>query len=571
MEEILCTPKNLLEVERRGILGSPSILLKVSFISRVRAVDWIYSVHLNFKYQPGTFFAACNIIDAYFSRKQVTDSEHIQLVAISSLFLAAKYLEVFPDTISNYVYMTSDIFSKNEIIQMEKDIFITLGCNINVPVDINYLKTICITSGSSPQLYNTCKTVLSIVGVFGIEYLPSLVVTSIVDLVSDIYGEPYNNIFNMRDNAINICSNIIINICRAARSSPTRSTEEALSKEPNKKYFNQICDRQVTPNVGNYQGALFQKKTYFVKNIPVSFVENGIIRNPLLQKLGQGTYGVVKKVEYQRKWYAVKIISDNPDADLTTSFLREVSIITSLKHDNVIKTRHITYDLTGVFIDLALEDLTAWSQTNMATEKLQIKFADHMFSALKYIHEEGCIHRDIKPNNILVFMKEGSPWFVLADFGLSRGCEIPIRDNSFTHPMVTLQFRSPELLLGSKTYSDVIDVWSMGCTLFEYATGVRLFSGQSEVEQMLRIFSILGTPTEDTWKGVTKLPHYISEFPQWKPRKDLYTTFPSLSQLYVNLLQHILILDPSKRPSSSFLYDTIINKKSVDTKRRVSI
>ncbi|VDK47146.1 unnamed protein product [Taenia asiatica] len=145
-------------------------------------------------------------------------------------------------------------------------------------------------------------------------------------------------------------------------------------------------------------------------------------------------------------------------------------------------------------------------------------FMYQMLQALRYCHVRRIIHRDLKPQNVLVDVKRSV--VKLADFGLARSFGYPLR--SFCLPqysrnlVVTLWYRSPEILLGEAVYCCGVDVWSMGCMFAEVATGDPLFCSDSEIDQLFHIFRIKGMPTEETWLGVTRLPHYNpTSFPSW--------------------------------------------------------
>ena len=101
----------------------------------------------------------------------------------------------------------------------------------------------------------------------------------------------------------------------------------------------------------------------------------------------------------------------------------------------------------------------------------------------------------------------------VADFGLGRSFGIPVRN--YTHEIVTLWYRTPEVLIGSQRYSCPVDIWSIGCIFAEMATRKPLFQGDSDIDQLFRIFRILRTPTEEIWPGVTSLPDYKTTFPCW--------------------------------------------------------
>lgn len=85
----------------------------------------------------------------------------------------------------------------------------------------------------------------------------------------------------------------------------------------------------------------------------------------------------------------------------------------------------------------------------------------------------------------------------LADFGLARAIGIPI--NTLTHEVVTLWYRAPEILLNSKSYGPGVDLWSIGCIFAELAQKRPLFSGDSEIDQIFKIFKTLGTPNDQNW------------------------------------------------------------------------
>lgn len=152
-----------------------------------------------------------------------------------------------------------------------------------------------------------------------------------------------------------------------------------------------------------------------------------------------------------------------------------------------------------------------------------------LIEALAYLHSHRILHRDLKPQNMLVD-KEGH--IKLADFGLSRSFSLPTR--TYTHEVVTMWYRAPELLLGAKMYCTGIDIWSLGCIMAEMVCKIikcnissilfvlilqllkkALFPGDSEIDQLYKIFKILGTPTEKDWEGVSKFTNYNSAFPIW--------------------------------------------------------
>ena len=151
---------------------------------------------------------------------------------------------------------------------------------------------------------------------------------------------------------------------------------------------------------------------------------------------------------------------------------------------------------------------------------------------------------DLKPQNILV-ARDGT--LKIADFGLARAFVPPIRP--FTHEVVTLWYRAPEILLGCKAYALPIDMWSVGTILAEMVTKKPLFPGDSEIDEIFRVFRVLGTPNEEVWPGVTALQDWNDDFPVW-PALNIARFVPGLDDEGVDLLEQMLALDPRRRISA---------------------
>jgi len=136
----------------------------------------------------------------------------------------------------------------------------------------------------------------------------------------------------------------------------------------------------------------------------------------------------------------------------------------------------------------------------------------------------------------------------IADFGLARSFCVPLRP--YTHEVVTLWYRPPEILLGATSYSTPVDVWSCGCIFAELLTKKPLFPGDCEIDQIYKIFRILGTPSDEIWPGVTKLRDYKEDFPIWKGTSLSQVLNVQLDEITLDLLEKMLIFDPSRRISS---------------------
>ncbi len=110
-------------------------------------------------------------------------------------------------------------------------------------------------------------------------------------------------------------------------------------------------------------------------------------------------------------------------------------------------------------------------------------------------------------------------------------------------------YRAPEILLGESVYSCPVDIWSLGCIVMEMWLGRPLFSGDSEIDQILRIFRVLGTPSEATWPGVMQLPDFKASFPVWAPGTLFPPVMPMMqfSPAGLDLLRRMFLFDPAAR------------------------
>lgn len=271
-----------------------------------------------------------------------------------------------------------------------------------------------------------------------------------------------------------------------------------------------------------------------------------------IEKIGEGTYGVVYKARntLTDEMVALKKIRlecDNEGCPATA--VREISILKELRrHPFIVQLLDVLHQSGKLYLafEFLLMDLKKYIDTvNGPIEKALVKsYTYQICSGIEFCHARRILHRDLKPQNLLI---DSNGLIKLADFGLGRAFGIPIR--AYTHEVVTLWYRCPEVLLGNKRYSCGIDTWSIGTIFAEMINKKPIFQGDSEIDEIFKIFQVMGTPTNETWKGVEELPEYKPEFPRWKP-KDLSKMFPTLEPSGVDLLRKFLIYDPADRISA---------------------
>lgn len=138
------------------------------------------------------------------------------------------------------------------------------------------------------------------------------------------------------------------------------------------------------------------------------------------------------------------------------------------------------------FLDQDLKKYMDNSTPPQMNKMLVKSYLHQLLRGVEYCHAHRVLHRDLKPQNLLI---DRHGHLKLADFGLARAFGIPIR--TYTHEVVTLWYRAPEILLGARHYSTPVDIWSVGCIFAEMVNHQALFPGDSEIDQLFRIFRYL--------------------------------------------------------------------------------
>jgi serine/threonine protein kinase len=254
-------------------------------------------------------------------------------------------------------------------------------------------------------------------------------------------------------------------------------------------------------------------------NLDVAAAE--VKRHPnfdFLRQLGVGSYASVWLARDRRnsgREVAVKVFLHGPPKYFEEDSQYEVTIMRKLpRHQNIVRlldvyslaaSSFIVYEALEMDLRQHLKRRGAFEGSHLPGAALQI------LAALSFCHRLHIIHCDLTPKNILV--DQGGLTLKVADFGTSEICTKSAHPH--TREFVTLWYRAPELLLGVHAFTNAIDIWSFGCVLAEMACARTLFPGDSQVDMLFLIFRLLGTPTEKSWPGSGKLPHFNPSLPKW--------------------------------------------------------
>eukprot|EP00873_Tetraselmis_striata_P014501 jgi/Tetstr1/434765/TSEL_023816.t1 len=299
-----------------------------------------------------------------------------------------------------------------------------------------------------------------------------------------------------------------------------------------------------------------------------------------MEPIGSGVYGDVFKARSRETGAPValkklRLSEEVLREGLPLTAVREIAILQQLSHDNVVALLEVVVsdpagdDPGAVFIvfEYMQHDLTGLlaglGARRLAPPQVKCLLAQ-LLAGLAYCHAQGVLHRDLKPANLLI---GASGVLKLADYGLARvtagggGSDRPL-----TGTVVTLYYRAPELLLGAPDYGAPVDVWSVGCIFAELLAasgcgppapqharrGAPMFGHDMEEKQLSDIFGVLGAPTERTWPGVSKLPHFGKVKPPERGRCGLAEKlrrmgYAEQDKLALDLLGRMLSLDPAQR------------------------
>jgi cell division cycle 2-like protein len=282
-----------------------------------------------------------------------------------------------------------------------------------------------------------------------------------------------------------------------------------------------------------------------------------------LDRLDEGTYGIVWKAKDLSTNNIVALKQIKFDSNLQKegfpmAALREIGVLLALSHENIVTVQEMVtgddFDKVFMVMELMETDLQKAMKKSGNSPFPQAELKSMLYqilSATQHIHEKWIIHRDLKTSNILV---HHTGKICLCDFGLARKYQLPLK--AMTQTVITLWYRPVELLFGQNVYGPEVDMWSIGCIFGELLKKEAMMQGQGEIDQMDKIFKMVGSPNDENWPDFTSLPN--ATILRWKNKgpPKIFSTFPvnsfSGGQSYLDpngfaLLQGLLTLDPKKR------------------------
>ncbi|XP_058188999.1 cyclin-dependent kinase F-4-like isoform X1 [Rhododendron vialii] len=269
-------------------------------------------------------------------------------------------------------------------------------------------------------------------------------------------------------------------------------------------------------------------------------------RYNIIKEVGDGTFGSVWRAinkqtgeivaikKMKRKYYSWEECIN----------LREVKSLRKMNHPNIVKLKEVIREHDILYFVFEYMECNLYhlikDRGKLFSEAEIRNWCFQVFQGLAYMHQQGYFHRDLKPENLLV----SKDVIKVADFGLAR--EISSQP-PYTEYVSTRWYRAPEVLLQSPMYNSAIDMWAMGAIMAELFTLRPLFPGSNEADEIYKICSIIGTPTETEWAEGIKLASAINyQFPQ-VTGVHLSVLIPSASKDAIDLITTLCSWDPCKR------------------------
>lgn len=561
-------------------------------------INRLFKLNKVCQYHKQTVYITISIINACVSKLALTEDQ-FRLGGIVSFYLASKFNEVRFFSLKAYIDVFEDHYDEQDIISLELKIIKALDYNLIIPTIRDYSAIfIGHVSKTNHTLLINSLTKISIF--FVNKYLPTIISTSCNKIACLLLNLDKNfcetiekcglyNPYNVSDVISNkLCKKLCEVIVYYLSGEVNKKKYKIITKEINKIFnlFSVSLTKEaflLKLGIAIKDNFSLGNKTTTGKNKLITnqesfFEDQYVYHNPtylnrdinMLCFKGDGSSGVVHKVIYKDYVYARKTCKENLDG-IPFCFLREVSFLKTIHHKNIISLCHIENNCQSFLMEYMDSNLKIYIKLHINDVRLfnfQNYIAKELLEGLAYMHSLGFVHRDIKPSNILTKGEYPNITIKYCDFGSQRRNGLPkiindattqqekdkIDDCNYTKNICTLHYRPPEVLLANK-YDYKIDIWSLGCTIYEVATADVLFQGNNDFSQLQQIFTIIGLPSDDDvelegWRNMFSKENFENKLPNRSILSD-----SSKSPHIQAVLKRGLILNPSKRASSEELLD----------------
>ncbi|XP_049640257.1 cyclin-dependent kinase-like 4 [Suncus etruscus] len=277
-----------------------------------------------------------------------------------------------------------------------------------------------------------------------------------------------------------------------------------------------------------------------------------------LAKIGEGTYGIVFKCRNKTSGQVVaikKFVESEDDPVVRKMALREISLLKQLKHPNLVNLIEVFRRKRKMHLVFEYCDHTLLTELERnpdgVAEGAMRSVLWQTLQALHFCHKHNCIHRDVKPENILI-TKQGV--IKLCDFGFAR---ILIPGATYTEYVATRWYRAPELLVGDTQYGPSVDIWATGCVCAELFTGQPLWPGKSDMDQLHMIVGTLGRLIP-RHQAVFRSNQYFQgvSIPEPQDTETLEEKFADAPPTTLNFMKECLRMNPDDRPTCAQLLDS---------------
>ncbi|XP_017771310.1 PREDICTED: cyclin-dependent kinase-like 4 [Nicrophorus vespilloides] len=275
-----------------------------------------------------------------------------------------------------------------------------------------------------------------------------------------------------------------------------------------------------------------------------------------LSVVGEGSYGVVLKCRHRETDQIVavkKFLETEEDASVRRMALREIRMLKKLRHENLVTMIEVFRHRKRFYLVFEFMDGTVLDELEKTNGGLgEDKSRERIFQvcrAISYIHSNNIIHRDVKPENVLV---SSLGVVKLCDFGFAR--LVSSAGDPCTEYVATRWYRAPELLVGEQQYGAGVDIWAIGCLFSEMITGDPLFPGESDIDQLYLIVKTIGKPCQRHQQLMSKNSQLRGMIRSAANDANiLYKNFSAWSLLSLDFLIACMKMDPQVRPASEDL------------------